>query len=207
MISNDERAAIQSAVRNAEAGISGEIVPCIVDSSDGYSIARWKAGAFVAALTWITLFFVEWYDPALIPIDPLIAYGLIPLLAAVAGAASGFCPPLVRFFTGRDEIAERVHGRAKQAFLEYEVFQTRRRTGVLIFVSLLEHRVVVLGDSGINAKVKSGEWDGIIQAILKGPSIAQGIVDGIGRARELLLKHGFSAAEDDPNEISDHPRT
>ena len=39
---------------------------------------------------------------------------------------------------------------AMAAFVEEEVFSTRDRTGILLFLSLFEHRVVVLGDSGIN---------------------------------------------------------
>ena len=40
---------------------------------------------------------------------------------------------------------------------EEEVFSTEDRTGILLLLSLFEHRVVVLGDAGIKAKVGEGE--------------------------------------------------
>ena len=72
-------------------------------------------------------------------------------LPPAAGAALGwlaalFLPDLRRALVPAEALAARVHQRATQAFVEEDVFRTRDRTGILIFISLFEHRVVVLAD-------------------------------------------------------------
>ena len=59
-------------------------------------------------------------------------------------------------------------GRAAEAFVEERVFATEKRTGVLIFVALFEHRVVVLADEGIREQVPSDAWDGIARESRRG---------------------------------------
>ncbi len=95
--------------------------------------------------------------------------------------------------------------RALAAFVEEEVFRTEARTGVLLFLSMLERRVVVLADAGINARVGQSEWD----------AVSAGIVDGIRRGQpgaalaaairacgDLLAVHGFRSRTADRDELS-----
>jgi putative membrane protein len=104
---------------------------------------------------------------------------------------------------------ERVYQRAKIAFLEEDIFNTVDRTGILIFISHLEHKVVVIGDAGINEKVKQEDWQNVVNLILTGikqGEITNGIVKAIGECKELLLHHGFKARKDNTNELSDDLR-
>ena len=81
-------------------------------------------------------------------------------LAAVVAAGLGFLaaswPPLRRALAGREAMARAVRRAAEAAFTREGVFETRDRTGILIFLSLLEHQVVVLPDTGIAAKAPEG---------------------------------------------------
>ena len=93
--------------------------------------------------------------------------------------------------------------------LNEEVFKTIDRTGILIFISAEEHKVVVLADSGINAKVQHSDWDHIVELIVDGiktEQLTEGIVNGINECKKLLLHHGFVVREDDTNELSDDIR-
>ncbi|HJX28969.1 MAG TPA: hypothetical protein VJ885_13745, partial [Thermoanaerobaculia bacterium] len=146
-------AAVRAAVTEAEQRTSGEIVPFVVPASDPYANAIWKGTAFGALL------------------GPLIAVALHRLwdlwgthldlwivVPAAAGAGVGFLlaafvPAVKRWLAGDEMLDLRARQRAEMAFLEEEVFRTRDRTGILIFLSLFEHRVVVIGDSGINSLV------------------------------------------------------
>jgi putative membrane protein len=100
----------------------------------------------------------------------------------------------------------RVSQRAAEAFIAEEVFQTRDRTGILLFFSLLEHRVLVVGDSGINAKVEKQDWDDVVTTVIEGMKAgtpAEGLIKAIGMCGELLQRQGVRRRADDSDELSD----
>ena len=75
--------------------------------------------------------------------------------------------------------------------------------GILILVSLLEHRVQVLADSGINARVAPGTWDKIVQIVLdgiRGKDLCRGLCEAIEQCGEILSKE-FPVQPDDINEL------
>jgi putative membrane protein len=83
--------------------------------------------------------------------------------------------------------------------------KTVARTGVLLFVSLFERRVVVLGDAGIHAKVGDEHWDATRAAILakiRRGRVDEGLVDGIRASGEVLAQH-FPWTQGDRNELPD----
>ncbi|HEX7183166.1 MAG TPA: hypothetical protein VF756_15100 [Thermoanaerobaculia bacterium] len=201
--------AVRAAVREAEARTAGEIVPYVVAASDVYANALWKGAAFGALVG---------------PLIALAVYHLEELwgthlnlwvsLPAAAGAAAGYLLaaliPIVRRWLAGDEILDlRTRQRAEMAFLEQEVFRTRDRTGILIFLSLFEHRVVVLGDSGINQQVEQRQWEGIVADLVTGiragrPGAA--LVEAIRQCGELLERHGVALQPGDRNELPDELR-
>ena len=66
--------------------------------------------------------------------------------------------------------------------------QTQRRTGMLILISELEHRVVILGDSGIHERVGDAGWqahvDHIVPPIRRGEAV-RGVLEVIERLGRL----------------------
>lgn len=200
---------IMMAVREAEKGTSGEIVPYVVGASDRYVETIWGAAAAamgatlfilgmisVLADTWMTIGIAETATIAL-------AAGL------VAGLVVMLVPPLRRLLAGNERITERVAQRAAQAFLSEEVFRTRDRVGILIFISIMEHRVVVVGDSGINAKVEQLEWNGIVATITAGIRARRptdGLIAAIATCGEILRERGFGIQPGDINELPDSLR-
>lgn len=201
--------AIQAAVRDAEAGTSGEIVPYVVSESDSYPGAVWKGTAF-GALAGPAVALAAYLAAGLWGSHP--AWWIA--LPGVAGAAAGylvtaFVASLKRLLAGDDVMELRVRRRASVAFLEEEVFRTRERTGILLFLSLFEHRVVVLGDSGIHAKVGPGEWDGIVATLVEGIREGQpgeALAAAIRSCGDLLRRHGVERRPDDRNELPDDLR-
>jgi putative membrane protein len=200
---------IQEAVRRAEQQTSGEIVPYVVDASDEYEEAEWRLGCLVAVVVLIAASAFHHFSDVWLPLDLavlMVATGF-SLLAGVLLVK--YVPPLKRMFAGKNLIERRVSARAAQAFLSEEVFKTRDRTGILIFVSALEHKVLVVGDAGINAKVDQSEWqevvDTLTSAIAKGEPTA-GFIDAIGKAGILLRREGVERRSDDADELSDNLR-
>lgn len=95
--------------------------------------------------------------------------------------------------------------RAAQVFAELKMHKTALRNGVLIYVALKDHRLAILGDAGINAKVPENFWDQIKNQMtdrFKAGNICEGICEAI-LASGRQLKAFFPYQPDDVNELSD----
>lgn len=199
--------AIRAAVADAEQRSAGEVVPWIVEACDPYPEAGWKAAALGALL-----------GLALGVGAPLLAgaWGAAPLwlaLFVVAGGAIGLAlgqlPAAKRLLVDEGVIDHRVRIAAQAAFVRGEVFATRERTGILVFLALLERRVVVLGDAGINARVQPEEWQTIADEIVAGvrrSRPAAALAAGIEACGRLLAERGVPRYEEDVDELPDRPR-
>jgi len=204
-----DRDRIEDAARRAEERTSGEIVPYLVAACDDYDDACWKAGALGAMLLALVAgvvhqlggFWAGWG----------VAWVSLPTLV---GAAAGYVTarqvaPLRRWLVPADVLELRVRRRAMTAFVEDEVFATRDRTGILLFVALFEHRVVVLGDAGINRAVDPGEWHEIVETLvgeIRARRLVDGLVEAIEACGELLVRHRVDIRPDDVDELSNEPR-
>jgi putative membrane protein len=186
--------AIRRAVVAAEAESAGEIVPYVVEASDPYPDAAWRGATFGALLGALLGWAVHRWGGFWGGRD--FFWMVAP---SAAGAALGllavhFAPPLRRWLAGAHLIELRTRERAAAAFVEQEVFQTAGRTGILLFLSLFERRVVVLADSGIHARVEDGAWDavvaGIVQGIRRGDPGAA-LAAAIRECGDLLVRHGL----------------
>ncbi len=200
---------IKAAVQAAEGKTSGEIVPYFVDRSDDYEEAEWRLGSLLTVLVLGGASAFHHYSDTWVPLDVAILV-LASASAFLAGILLGkFSPPVKRFFAGKSLLDRRVNARAAEAFLAEEVFRTRERTGILIFVSVLEHKVLVLGDSGINAKVERSEWQEIVDTITRsigGGKPAGALIDAIGKAGDLLARSNVRRRRDDKDELPDNLR-
>jgi putative membrane protein len=109
------------------------------------------------------------------------------------------------FVPNQDEI-EQVEDRAEREFFLNRVHLTEGKTGILIFVSVMERRAVILADAAINEKVGPEEWDSILHdltARLKEGSWDLAFKEAIARCGAVLAKH-FPAEKQNPNEITNH---
>jgi putative membrane protein len=207
--SPQDEAAIEAAVREVEGATAGEIVPYAVGRSDVYASAVWKAavvGAVLFSVAAAAVYEAGRFWGALLPLWIALPPG--------AGAALGFLaatlfPSLRRWLIPPETVELRVRQRALAAFVAEEVFRTRDRTGILIFLSLFERRVVVLGDAGINARVEPAQWtqvaDGIAAGLRAGRP-GQALAEGIRRCAQLLASRVERKA-DDTDELGNRLRT
>ncbi|MEW6509495.1 MAG: hypothetical protein AB1428_00910 [Bacteroidota bacterium] len=205
----EDRQRIAAAVREAEVRTSGEIVPYVVAQSDQYEEAEWRAGFVCGVLAFAGFTVVRSFTVAWVPLD-VMEIALATLGAGALGMlAVRLLPGVKRLCAGARMVDQRVGQRAAEAFIREEVFNTRERTGILIFVSLLERRVLVVGDSGIHAKVKQEDWDGIVRRVVEGITRGkpvEGLVEAIKACGALLEAHGVARRRDDRDELSDSLR-
>jgi putative membrane protein len=208
LFTQSDRERITAAVQAAEGKTAGEIVPYVVERSDNYEDAAWRAAllfAFAAlgALVLLRRFTSFWFP------DFLTVAFVIVLFAGVGFMLVDFVPALTRLLAGKELLDLRVSQRAAEAFIAEEVFNTRDRTGILLFVSLLEHRVLVVGDSGINAKVKQAEWEDLVQRVvgaIRAGKPAEGLIAAIQQCGVLLQKREVERRADDRDELADSLR-
>ena len=210
IFSESDLEAVRRAVGGAERRTSGEIVPYVVGASDDYLETGWRGATLGALLGALAAALV--HELAGLWGGWFAAWVVAPPLA---GAAAGFLAatylqPVRRLFIDVSTVDRNVRRRAEQAFLHEELFRTRDRTGILVFLSLFERRVVVLADSGISAVVAQKEWDAIVADLVVGiraGHAAQALVEGITACGAVLERHGVEIRPDDRDELSNALRT
>ena len=95
--------------------------------------------------------------------------------------------------------------RAAQVFAELKMHKTALRNGVLIYIALEDHKLAILGDAGINAKVSANYWDDIKNQLandFKEGNVCGGICKAVHTVG-LQLKKFFPYQDDDINELPD----
>lgn len=197
LISVSEREDIEAAVREAERGTSGEIVVKVVRASRDYAVAPWRLTALLAA-------FVPLGVTLLAPGLPLLEILALQVLAAALAHAGCRIDAIRRAFVLERETQLAAERAALEALTQHVLRRTEHRTGILIYVSLLEHRVVVLGDEAVDQAMEGDEsWEEIVSLVLAGirsGQAAAGIVRAVGRCGDLL-SHPLPIQENDRNEI------
>ena len=209
LLNASELAEVQAATTAAEQRTSGEIVPYLVEQSDEHVDGRYRAALLGAVLA--TAVATALHEGLELWGPPLYFWMMVPAwIGAVIGYfACRLFPGLLRAFVPDEVIEARVLRRAESAFLREEVFKTRDRTGILIFLAQLEHRALILADSGIHQAVPAARWQELAE------KLAVGIRDGRAKAAliatieacgQLLVEHRVDIRHDDTNELSDQPR-
>lgn len=213
----EEHNIVTSAVAEAEAQTSGEIVTVLADRSDGYSEVAlwWSAGIAFTAMSLFAAFprpFLDLWD-ALIGgwshewsngeiASMTIALGLITFLAA---RAVQLWEPLKFALVPGPVRTARVHEQAIKHFKVGAERRTTGRTGVLIYLSMREHRAEIVADESIASKVEAEVWGeamGDMLTEIKQGRIAEGMAAGVRDVGWVLAQH-FPRSDDDTNELPD----
>lgn len=213
----DQHKIVSDAVTAAELTTSGEIVTVLADRSDGYSdVALWWAA--VAAFTAMSIFAI-WPDLFLTKIDWLlggwshdwttgeilslaIGFGLLKFLGVWLFL---LWDPLKFALIPGPAKSARVHEQAIKHFKVGAERRTHGRTGVLIYLSMREHRAEIVADEPIAEKVPAEVWGeamaDMLAEIRKG-CIAEGMAAGVRDVGRVLSEH-FPRDADDQNELPD----
>lgn len=168
----EEQARIEAAVRTVEARTSGEIVPMVVSESYDYPRAE-ILGAGLLALALAMSLSWAFGGSSIWVFLPIFLVAYLPFKMLLRNS-----PGLKRRLIHPDEMAAEVEEQAMVSFLERGLHRTVDGTGVLILISLFEHRVFVLAGRGIDQVVPAETWESIVQ------TVTAGIRDG--RACEAL---------------------
>jgi len=224
--STEDKKCITDSIIKAEKNTSGEVAVMVVDSSDSYREAETLGAFILSGLFSLVLETVRSYLVVLKAAGwdyGLSGFSAHTLSEAASHAAVWTYIPMVfilyfpfrlliskipemkiPFLSGK-RIEETVRERAVMAFYEKQLYKTRDETGILIFISLLEHRVWILGDRGINAKIAPDFWEIIASELssgIKEKQYGKSVCLAISKCGEELSRH-FPIKSDDTNELAD----
>lgn len=213
----EEHTIVSDAVGAAESQTSGEIVTVLADRSDEYhDVALLWAAAL--AFTAMSLFAVlpkpflnlwdaliggwshEWTTGELASMT--IGLGLI---AFVVGWAAQLWPPLKFALIPSPLKTSRAHAQAIRHFKVGAERRTTGHTGVLIYLSMREHRAEIVADESIASQVNAEVWGeamGDMLTLIKKGRIADGMAAGVRDVGWVLAQH-FPREDDDENELPD----
>ncbi|MBP1659963.1 MAG: hypothetical protein H6P95_1155 [Candidatus Aminicenantes bacterium] len=107
---------------------------------------------------------------------------------------------VARFFWGS------VRHAAERAFERLGMTRTKDRNGVLFFIVPSRKKFVVLGDSGIHAKVGQEFWECLARLMsghFRKSEFTEGLVAAIGEAGRQLAAHFPCDIKTDVNELAD----
>jgi len=222
--SPSDLAAIEAAVRAAEARTTGEIYCVVAEESSEYGETplAWAAAMALLApvlllaggvqVTVPDLFAAGWSAEQVSRAAEgaarealLGAVVLQAILFAVAAAVVSI-PAVRRFMTPSSLKRARVRRRAQDQFLAKNLHLTRERTGVLIFVSFSERMAELIADEGVAAQVSPQAWERAMDALtagLKRREPAAGFAAAVGICADILAERFPARPGDNPNELSD----
>ncbi|MCD4651414.1 MAG: hypothetical protein K8S56_06475 [Candidatus Cloacimonetes bacterium] len=213
LLTQEEQQRITKAVTKAENGTSGEVTVAIIRESSDYAAHELLfaiIGGMIISL--VMLLFTQpieiWLQTKLWRYSSgylVLFYIAIHFAAVLVLYLLANLPVIDRLIIGRATMSKKVNQRAFRHFVESGTHTTRDNTGILIFISILERRVELLADTGINSKIAPEEWQSIVTNIIDGihqKHFVEKLEVSIGKCGELLRQH-FPADESNPNELND----
>lgn len=215
-LSAEDHDRVTAAVTAAEAHTDGEIVTIVARQSDAYHdvALQWSVLAMVVTLALLAVFpapvaalharvFDAWSGPQtghLLAIAAVLAT-LAYLLCRLAMAWR----PLRLLLTPAATKTRRVRRRALMLFRTGAEKRTVAATGVLLYLSLDEHRAELIADESIHAKVPQETWGAAMAALVvavKDGRPGDGMADAVAQIGVVLAEH-FPRGEHDVNELPD----
>ncbi len=211
-----DHAKVSAAIAAAESGSDGEVIAMTADRSDSYHDVGLHYA--VAILFLVLAVFAAWpgkleeywvwlmgwtaaptlQDALLL----LLGFGLLSFLIALFVMRH---MPLRLALTPGATKTRRVRRRAVMLFKAAAERRTVGRTGVLIYLSMGEHRAEIIGDDAITAVTTPETWGEAMVALLTGVKAgrpADGIAAAVALIGAVLAEH-FPKDGADVNEIPD----
>lgn len=212
----EDHARVTTAVTAAEARTNGEIVTIVARQSDAYHdvALHWALLAMLLAIALLATFpaAVERIHAIVDPWNPVVGISAALTTALIVSAAAFLLVRLILSASGirlaltpKSTKARRVRARALSLFRAGAEKRTIAATGVLLYLSLGEHRAELIADASIHDRVSQDEWGAAMAALIvavKDGRPADGMVDAVAAIGKVLVEH-FPRSEGDTNELPD----
>jgi len=207
-----EKVALEKRIADIETGTRAEIMAVIAKQSDGYRyIPILWAALFALSIPGLHFLYSAiindgWVYPG--TERPELVY-LIQVLTFL-GLGMLFQLPAARLWMIPNVVKQhRAARHAREQFFLQNLHQTVDRIGVLIFVSVAEHYVEIIVDSGIAEKIDNQHWQDSIYTLIedvKRGEIAQGFDRALDQCERVLDEHfpADTTITSNRNELPNH---
>jgi len=214
LFTKEEISSIEATISEVEKKTSAEVVPVIASVSGRYDRAEdlfaFLLSLLVLGCSWVWLQDVvtsmgTWSGSHTVRLSLPFVLAILVVTFFIGIALASRLPALRLPLIAKREMQEEVERSARETFQRLKIRKTRDATGILIYVSLYEHMVHVVGDETINSKLSQEDWDAICQTIITGFKSGkpdEGMRNGILLSGELLARH-FPVEPGDRNELFD----
>lgn len=94
---------------------------------------------------------------------------------------------------------------AIKVFERLGMHRTAARNGVLVYISVTDRKLAIIGDKGIHERVGEAYWQGLVAAVrerLRQQQSRDGLVHALAEVGRMLERH-FPRRSVDKNELSD----
>ena len=206
---------VTSAVSLAEQSTDGEIVTIVTGESDSYGDVAWAISGLVAltALLVISLFpeayvgIIDWLSGGWSGISalPYWALFIFTALKFFGTRLILIWKPLLFILVPPPIKKARVRRRAVSLFRVSTDHRTVGRTGILLYLSMREHRAEIVADEAIVAKVAPETWGDAMVAMIdlvRAGSPGEGMAEAV-RQMGIVLSEHFPKTDQNPNELPD----
>ncbi len=213
-LSKDDMKKISSAVKIAESKTSGEIATAMIKESYDYAIFELMFAVVIGFVYFVLMMFFagnveqflqgKFWDYSANYLVMFYGFSTFIIIALFYFIGNLSC--IDRLIVPKKIRNQKVTERATRYFMESGVYNTKDRTGILIFISIMERRVELLADSGINEKIPAEKWQNIVDNIIKGikqKEVVVHLTKSINECGNLLAEH-FPIQSDDKNELTDN---
>jgi len=216
-LTDQDRAAVTAAVTAAELTTNGEIVTVVAGRSDPYHdvALHWAVLAMLLVLAllawqpwpaeWLHSRFIDSWAQ-IVPARWYLTIALVLMAATFLAVRVLLALDKLRLFlTPGATKTRRVHRRALELFRAAAEKRTRESTGVLVYLSLAEHRAEIIADAAIHSKVTADVWGAAMAALIGGVKrgeAGEGMAEAVRQIGLVLAEH-FPRSEDDVNELPD----
>lgn len=185
-------------VKAIEQGSQAEAVVALRPCSADYAAVPLQWGLGAAWLTFTLLMFLptEFHNW-------LIYYA--PMLAFALGYAIGRVPIITRLSLRPATIDKHVEIMARAIFQKGGIQHTQAKTGLLVYCSLLERRVVLLPDRGLEQALPQEEWQALrdeFDAVFSAKQPPEGLLAALEKTAAVLSRY-LPVREGDFNELPD----
>jgi putative membrane protein len=197
-LSDEAKRAFTEAVRDVEAVTSAELMVAVRARSGSYLHADLIAGILTGLAALAFLLFSHWsFALVWFVVDPVLA-GLL------GGFAASRLPKVRRALTRPAARRRQVEAAARALFVEKRVHGTAGRTGMLLYVSVLERDMALVLDVGLEALAATESWKGAVAGLEAAVRRKEDGVQVAERLRTLaaLLGPALPRAADDVDELA-----
>ena len=216
-MSEADHARVSAAVAEAERSSDGEIVTIVAPRSDAYhdvGLHYAVLGMVLVPVLWalVPQSTVDWALGRFLGWNETAARGLLMTLLFVKLAAMFLIiryalayMPLRLALTPGGTKTRRVRRRAIELFRVAAENKTEGRTGILLYLSLAEHRAEIVADAAIHSKVEPDVWGEAMAVLIenvKAGRAGEGMALAVEKIGAVLAEH-LPPHHDNPNELSD----